>query len=380
MRLAREVRTSIPSLWRAHLPLHFAINLSILRVHPIPFSIMSARIPTESRQSPAQDAIPIGHRPNGNPPPPAALETQASRRNRGRSSLGTFVSRILPSRRPEKGYTLRNEYQDGGPLSAADLVFGITEPAELQVPQGPIDSEDLKDAEAISGGPPGIARVQSQHSAGHDYGDRHGMGDVLLKHPEHDRRELSQGYVSPQQQQPPYPLPTFNFQNDPLGLDFQNPPADKTEKGEMSKTQQIYRAKKARREQRKSLLESGDFLGVQGANPRTGYWDTSTATSSSDPSQLSYETRKRLEQQAKDVEKQRAIYEEAQSKYNTGLERANTLRAKRESEKMEQKRLQSRLKQRRRGRWNAGDNGWSSVAEPELSPIRQSLAGTPARG
>ncbi|KAH8659111.1 hypothetical protein BGZ60DRAFT_117665 [Tricladium varicosporioides] len=36
------------------------------------------------------------------------------------------------------------------------------------------------------------------------------------------------------------------------------------------------------RQRRKSFRKSGDFLGVQGANPRTGCWDSSTATNTTD--------------------------------------------------------------------------------------------------
>lgn len=372
---------------------------------------MSAQIPPEfcHPSQPPLDASPVSDRQKDKLLPPAALETQPSRCNPRRSSLGDFVSRILPSRRAEKGHTLRNEYEEGGPISAADLVFGVIEPPELQVPQGLTHNEGSKDIQGTSGSILGVSQVQSHQSATHDNGVESGVEQVIHKLPEmegvwqeihdgkskgknperlislktspgHGERELSQGHMTSQQKQPPFPLPTFNFQDDPLGLNFQEPIPNNNEEADMSKTQQMYRAKKARREQRRSLLESGDFLGVQGANPRTGYWDTSTATSSSDPSQLSYETRKKLEQQAKVVEEQKTIYEKAQSKYKTGLERANTLKAKRESEKIEQKRLQTRLKQRRRGRWNRGDNGWSSVAEPELSPIGQSLVGTPTQG
>jgi hypothetical protein len=337
--------------------------------------------------------------------PPAALETQPSRRRHGRSSLGNLVSRILPSRRAERGHTLRNEFKDDGPLAAADLVFGIIEP------QGPADKQALNDPEEVVAIPYGATRIQdrrptSRHSDSRDEMKRapakstdsqeipvqsggngrakgkKGLGRLLsLKTtPKHAEDGQEQGYTtSQQQQQPPFHLPSFNFEKDPLPLDFQKPSDDK-EGPEVSKTQHMFEAKKARREQRRSLIESGDFLGIQGANPRTGYWDISTPTSSSEPSQLSYETRKKLEQLAKDIDKQKTDYEQAQARYNADLSRVQSLKEQREAEKNELKKRRLKLKQRRYGKWNAGDNGWSSVAEPDLSPIRQSLVGSPVRG
>jgi len=49
-------------------------------------------------------------------------------------------------------------------------------------------------------------------------------------------------------------------------------------------------------------------------------------------------------------------------------------------EKEEQKKVELKRRQRRHGRWRLSENGWSSVAEPELSPIQQSLAGSPVAG
>jgi hypothetical protein len=149
---------------------------------------------------------------------------------------------------------------------------------------------------------------------------------------------------------------------------------------EMTKAQQMFEDKKVRRQKRRSLRESGDFLGVQGANPRTGYWDASTGTSSSEPSQMSDETKRRLDEEARNVENQRRKYEEAQSKHQAELSRVQTLRDYKKQEKAERKKLDLKLRQRRHGKWKLSENGWSSVAEPELSPIVQSLAGSPAIG
>lgn len=149
---------------------------------------------------------------------------------------------------------------------------------------------------------------------------------------------------------------------------------------QIKNTQQIFDEKRCRREQRRSLRESGDFLGVQGANPRTGYWDLSDATSSSEPSQMSENTRHKLEQQARDLFEKKKQYEEAQKLQQEGLKRYQKLKELRKKATAEQKKVELIMRQKRHGKWRASENGWSSVAEPELSPIQQSVAGTPVAG
>lgn len=148
----------------------------------------------------------------------------------------------------------------------------------------------------------------------------------------------------------------------------------------MTKTQQMYKDKKAKRQQRRSLRDSGDFLGVQGANPRTGYWDVSSGTSSSEPSQMSEETKKKFDEEAKDIEEKKRRYEEAQAKHQAELSRVQSLRDNKKKEKEMRKKLEQKMKQRRHGKWKLNENGWSSVAEPELSPVVQSAVGSPKRG
>jgi hypothetical protein len=195
------------------------------------------------------------------------------------------------------------------------------------------------------------------------------------------RKELDRGqgthlhdpYTTARQAQKEIQVPVLEIAKEPF-LDVE---------AELSKAQRMFEDKKARREQRRSLRDSGDFLGVQGANPRTGYWDASTGTSSSDPSQVSEETKKKLDQEARDVEKQKKKLDEAQLRHQLELQRIQTLKDQRKiekAEKAEKKKLEVKARQRRHGKWRHSENGWSSVAEPDLSPIVQSLAGSPTRG
>jgi hypothetical protein len=61
--------------------------------------------------------------------PPIAFDTQAQRRNHKRSSsFSELLSRILPSHREEKGYTIRKQYDQNNDSDPVELVFGIPNP------------------------------------------------------------------------------------------------------------------------------------------------------------------------------------------------------------------------------------------------------------
>ncbi|CAK7270826.1 hypothetical protein SEPCBS119000_004283 [Sporothrix epigloea] len=98
--------------------------------------------------------------------------------------------------------------------------------------------------------------------------------------------------------------------------------------------------------ERKSLKESGDYLGVQGINPETGQLDVLTPTTGS-KSTLSSGTS--------------AV---PSGSYQSSMERY-------EKDKERLRRQQSLI------RWRRETGQWSSVAEPGLSPIEQSRDTTP---
>jgi hypothetical protein len=149
---------------------------------------------------------------------------------------------------------------------------------------------------------------------------------------------------------------------------------------EITKAQWIIEDKKFHRDQRRYLRDSGDFLGVQGANPRTGYWDISDTTSSTEQSRMSEQTKLKLDQQVRELAEQKKKYEEAQKSHRAELMRLEALKEFKKKEKEEQKKIDSKMRQRRTGKWRATETGWSSVFEPELSPILQSEPGTPVAG
>lgn len=151
----------------------------------------------------------------------------------------------------------------------------------------------------------------------------------------------------------------------------------------LHQSQQIFEEKKARREERRNFRESDDFLGVQGANPRTGYPDINTDTSSSTGDVMSEATRQKLEEDEKRVQSASKEYKDALERREAELRRLGIERERRRREKKERaekKRIEFKAKMRKEGRWRNEGHRWSMVTEPEMSPILQSTTGNPKLG
>ncbi|KAK0118257.1 hypothetical protein ONS95_012558 [Cadophora gregata] len=206
--------------------------------------------------------------------------------------------------------------------------------------------------------------TSTNEKPGHGSGRGNGLRKLLGSWGKKTNPEKSS--ASPDIERMKKPVPALPpMAQDDLGFRVSVP--NFSEDKQISTAQQMFEDKKARREQRRSLKESGDYLGVQGANPRTGYWDVS---SGSEPSQMSEETKQKLDEEAREVAERKRRYEEAEKKHRIELDRVQTMRENK-------KKMEKKMKQRRRGKWQLSENGWSSVAEPELSPILQSVVGTP---
>ncbi|KAG6366368.1 hypothetical protein INS49_000545 [Diaporthe citri] len=126
-----------------------------------------------------------------------------------------------------------------------------------------------------------------------------------------------------------------------------------------TRTQQLYLAHREKRRLRRSLRESGDYLGVQGINPATGELDVLTPTSSSASEFASL---------AQTVANKRSAYEAARRQLQ-----AEKMR------KWERDKEAIRAEHRNTVRWMKRRSGWSSAIEPALSPIAQSSAATTPR-
>ncbi|KAK0718136.1 hypothetical protein B0T26DRAFT_676337 [Lasiosphaeria miniovina] len=130
------------------------------------------------------------------------------------------------------------------------------------------------------------------------------------------------------------------------------------------RVQELFLEKQEARRQRRTLKECGDFLGVTGVNPYTREMDVLTPTTSSDDalspanSQLA-----ELAQKA----------HEAQAAYKQAKREMQTLKEQERWERVENRKDAIRLGQRE-VKWHHEKGQWSSAAEPKLSPIAQSQA------
>lgn len=128
------------------------------------------------------------------------------------------------------------------------------------------------------------------------------------------------------------------------------------------------RARKARRRQRQSLRESGDFLGVQGVNPHTGELDAMSPTDSSPISTISHqETVHSVMSTLRDRWKSSRYHmtrdSPSKGKHIEGNDsKLSGLRKERKRAKDVGKAV----------RWKRLAGEWSSLQEPNLSPISAS--------
>ncbi|KAL6836752.1 hypothetical protein J3E69DRAFT_373686 [Trichoderma sp. SZMC 28015] len=122
---------------------------------------------------------------------------------------------------------------------------------------------------------------------------------------------------------------------------------------------------KARRRERQSLRESGDYLGVQGVNPHTGELDIMSPTvSSAESSADHHETPRRILRTWHNVLKSHKS-RDSPSRDNTGIKDEDHRIAKSLRGKKKVRELNKAVRWMRRGQ--------SSLQEPDLSPIAQSL-------
>ncbi len=152
-----------------------------------------------------------------------------------------------------------------------------------------------------------------------------------------------------------------------------SPPQD-----EQSRAKRLFESKRQARRRRQSLKESGDFLGVQGVNPETGEMDILTPTTSSD-STRPLGLLPRLGGAAQVLIETKQAYREAKRQYEAELMRTQSSREQEKMDKIEKEKEAIRVTQRG-VRWRKDVGQWSSVAEPNLSPIAQSQrSGTTCR-
>lgn len=126
---------------------------------------------------------------------------------------------------------------------------------------------------------------------------------------------------------------------------------------------------KARRRQRQSLKESGDYLGVQGVNPHTGELDVMSPTDSSAKSTPSHqETVHSIISTWRDIWKNSRHHKPRGSPDKDEHIKDGDFRLSRSQKGKNKVRGLSKAV-----RWKRRVGEWSSLQEPDLSPITQSL-------
>ncbi|KAI0189803.1 hypothetical protein EV127DRAFT_102736 [Xylaria flabelliformis] len=136
--------------------------------------------------------------------------------------------------------------------------------------------------------------------------------------------------------------------------------------------QNTLRAKEDNRKNRRSLKESGDWLGVQGADPYSGEFAVLTPTSTLSSEITSPHTKKRLADLSRKQLFAKLAYDQAKCEEETEREKALLRKAQAKLEKIEGAKEELR-QQREFPTWVQHKRRWSSAAEPDLSPIPQSM-------
>jgi myosin heavy subunit len=126
------------------------------------------------------------------------------------------------------------------------------------------------------------------------------------------------------------------------------------------------------RRHRRSLKESGDWLGVQGADPYSGEFAVLTHTSTLSTDNTSPSARKRLEILSRKKTTAKLAYEEAKLEVETEKEMVSVEKGRLKLEKMNWAKEELRQQQQEFATWSQHKRQWSSAAEPNLGPIAQS--------
>ena len=146
--------------------------------------------------------------------------------------------------------------------------------------------------------------------------------------------------------------------------------AETAAKGKQPVSHDELRARlKARRLQRQSLKESGDYLGVQGVNPHTGEPDALSPTDSSAASIVSHqETVHSVMSTWRDIWKHNRHHRPRGSPgQDERVKDGDVSLSRSHKGKQKVKDLGKAV------RWKRRAGQWSSLQEPDLSPIAQSL-------
>ncbi|KAL7627568.1 hypothetical protein AAE478_001761 [Parahypoxylon ruwenzoriense] len=258
------------------------------------------------------------------------------------SSLAGFFSKILPSNRPEQGGTHRADWTGDDDEASNDHGANPNELtnwnlAKERAPGNPTSTNGPDD--------PSHRRVWSLSP-----------------------QKGSSRFIENLPQDAPY----SGCEQMPEKADHGEAQSRKSQALTRTEVHELLMAKEETRRNRRSLKESGDWLGVQGADPYSGQFSvlTPTDTLSSDTTPTSARSRlaglSRKKKAAKlEYEQIKLMEEQEKEKARLDKERAKLNKIERVKEELR--------RQHQFAKWSQHKRQWSSAAEPNLSPIAQSL-------
>ncbi|KAI0390682.1 hypothetical protein F5Y17DRAFT_48098 [Xylariaceae sp. FL0594] len=261
------------------------------------------------------------------------------------ASLPAFLSKLLPRNRPEQGGTSRAQ-ADMGEHDSTYTGLGIN-PNELTHWNLPREtSRGTKALEAGIDARHRTPRNRSSHRRTSVHGDKK---DVPHHPPSRPSADMARAH----------PAPSSNA--------LESEPRATTR----DKIIKALRAKEQRRKNRRDLIESGDWLGVQGADPNSGEFAVLTPTTTISTDATSPSAKKRLETLAREKKDAKLTYERLKMEEELEKERIAMGKDKSKLQKVQRAKEEARQKHDL-PTWSKHRRRWSSAAEPDLSPIAQS--------
>ncbi|KAI2469371.1 hypothetical protein F4781DRAFT_220676 [Annulohypoxylon bovei var. microspora] len=270
-------------------------------------------------------------------PGKSSAATNANRSSQKRaSSFSGFFSKILPSNRPEQGGTHRTNDWTGD---------NENDPNELTGWNLAKEKNPAHQTTSL------IVPEESTHRRVWSWSPQKGDSRFVENLP----RDRSRGREQPPDTPDPKPLPPR-----------------KSEALTRAEVHELLKSKEMARKNRRSLKESGDWLGVQGADPYSGLFSVLTPTDTPSSETTNTSTRSRLAGLSRKKKTAKLEYEQAKLLEEQEKDKAKLNKEQAKLDKIERVKEELR-RQNQFTKWSQHKRQWSSAAEPNLSPIAQSL-------
>lgn len=314
---------------------------------------------------------------------------------RRKASLSNLISRLHPANRPEKGHTLRTTSNADTPMDVSNsrrrlskiygsMKSGASSAINIGHRAERTDDSIRSQASTI------VQQTQSTRSKTH--GSMKSRASSCISIGDRDEHATHSACIEPSERIRSRVLGLVKSKASPTDIGYRagytaekahsqasrvQQPAHETRPAvddkEITSEQQICNMKTAHRQHRRSLRASGDFLGIRGANPRTGRYDASEGTTSTELSRFSDDYRHKT-----DCERSRQIM---QKPLVPGMQESLTEVLRKveleEAQKMEEERAERNRRiaerqarnQQRGIKWTPDKDSWN---KSPLSPIPQS--------